>query len=105
MDVISGDELDVIKTVPGENHGGRAGESTAQSEILPGGRSEGQSSRTLGQQESGDSNVSVNITPSNATGRRKQDGWKLRRRYRVRQEFDVCKRYSGVKDGTVPNNK
>ena len=64
VDVISGDELDVTKKVPGENHDVRAGKSTAQSEILPGGRSEGQLSRTLGQQESGDSNVSVNITPA-----------------------------------------
>ena len=66
VDVISGDELDVRKKVPGENHDDRAGKSTGQSEILPGGtcRSEGESSRTLGQQASGDSNVSVNITPA-----------------------------------------
>ena len=64
VDVISGDELDITKKVAGEGHYGRPGKSPAQSEIVPGGRSEGQSGRTLGPQDSGDSNVSVDITPA-----------------------------------------
>ena len=65
VDVISGDELDVRKKDAREGHDGRAGKTSAQSEIIPGSsRSQGQSERTLGPQESGDSNVSVNITPA-----------------------------------------